>query len=211
MTRIWLVRHGEAHVNQARDDGMVHLVDEHGLTDTGISQAERLRERLTKDAGINPDVIIASTYARARQTAAIACSDLNMPIIDDDSVQEWRVGADANDLTLTEAMASWERVYSGLGHDDRLTPQTETHNEFVTRIDASLLRIAAEHEDHEVLVFTHGGVVGRSFTTFMGLPHSAALKAVQPRHTSLTEWHLVEVFGSPSWVLARYNDVTHLS
>lgn len=210
MTRIWLVRHGEAHVNRARDDGMVHLVDEHGLTTKGILQAERLRDRLTKDVDINPDVIIASGYARATQTAVIACANFESPIIEDTGVQEWRLGADAVGLTLDEALASWERVYSGIGHEDRLSPQTETHNEFVARVDAALLRIAKDHDGKEVLVFTHGGVVGRSFTTFMGLPHSSALRGIQARHTALTEWKLVEAFGSPSWVLGRYNDVTHL-
>jgi len=210
MTKIWLVRHGEAHVNQARDDGLVHVVDEHGLTDRGIEQAELLRERLTKDADVRPDIIISSTYARASQTAAIAASDLGSPIIEDDGVQEWRLGADAVGITLDEALATWERVYAGIGHDDRLSPQTETHNEFIARVDSALWAIAKEHEGKEIIVFTHGGVVGRSFTTFLGLPHFAALGGVRPRHTALTEWTLVKDFGQPAWVLARYNDATHL-
>jgi probable phosphoglycerate mutase len=210
MTRLWLVRHGEAHVNQFRDDGLVHVIDEHGLTDRGIKQAERLRDRLTKDADIQPDVIIASTYPRASQTAAIASANLGLAVVEDSEVQEWRLGADAIGVTLDEALASWQRVRAGSGHDDRISPQTETHNEFIARVDSALLRIAANYSGKEVLVFTHGGVVNRSFATFMDLPQTAPLVSVQPRHTSLTEWTLVEEFGSPIWVLARYNDTTHL-
>jgi probable phosphoglycerate mutase len=210
MTKIWLVRHGEAHVNQARDDGLMHLVDEHGLTDTGVAQAKRLGERLATDPEITPDVILSSTFARARETATIAAADLGVPIVDDDSLQEWRPGPDAHGLTLEDAMAAWGRVYAGLGHDDRLSPLTETHNEFVARADAALSRIAAEHQDQQVLVFTHGGLIGRSFVTFLGLPPATALAGVHPRHTSLTEWTRTDEFGGPIWQLARYNDATHL-
>jgi probable phosphoglycerate mutase len=210
MTRIWLVRHGEAHVNHARDDGMVHLVDEYGLTDKGIEQAKRLGDRLAIDADITPDVVVASTFPRAHQTAVIAAASFGKPIVANDSVQEWRLGSDAVDLTYDEALASWARICAGQGHDDRLSPETETHNEFVERVDTALLRIAETYHGKQVLVFTHGGVVGRSFVTFMGLPGSAALVSVRPRHTSLTEWALVEEFGAPRWMLARYNDVTHL-
>ena len=210
MTRLWLVRHGEAHVNQFRDDGLVHVIDEHGLTNRGVKQAERLRDRLTKDADINPDLIITSTYLRASQTADIASANLGLAVVEDSEVQEWRLGADAIGVTLDEALASWQRVRAGTGHDDRISPQTETHNEFIARVDAALLRIADNHAGKEILVFTHGGVVNRSFATFMDLPQAAPLVSVQPQHTSLTEWTLVEEFGSPIWVLARYNDTAHL-
>ncbi len=204
------MRHGEAHVNQSRDDGLLHVVDEHGLTDRGIQQAERLRDRLTKDTDINPDLIITSTYLRASQTAAIASADLGLPVVDDPEVQEWRLGADAVGVTLEQALASWQRVRAGADHDHRISPGTETHNEFVARVDSALLRITAKHHGEEILVFTHGGVVGRSFATFMGLPQTTPLVSVQPLHTSLTEWTLVEEFGSPVWVLSRYNDTAHL-
>jgi 2,3-bisphosphoglycerate-dependent phosphoglycerate mutase len=210
MTKIWLVRHGEAHVNRRRDDGLMHLIDEHGLTDTGVAQARRLRDRLTNDPEVTPDVILSSTFARARETAAIASADLGLPIIDDDTLQEWRPGADAAGLTLEQAMAAWGRVYAGLGHDDRLSPLTETHNEFVARADAALARIADEHAGQQVLIFTHGGVIGRSFVRFLGLPAATALAGVHPSHTSLTEWTRIDEFGAPVWQLSRYNDATHL-
>jgi probable phosphoglycerate mutase len=210
VTKIWLVRHGEAHVNHARPDGFMHLVDEHGLTDAGIAQAKRLGDRLATDPEIAPDTVLASTFTRAHQTAAIACADLGLPIVDDDSLQEWRPGSDAEGLTLDDAMAAWGRVYAGYDHDVRLSPLTETHNEFVSRVDAALSRIVAENHGRQVLVFTHGGVIARSFVTFLGLPASTALAGVHPRHSSLTEWSLIEEFGSPVWRLDRYNDATHL-
>jgi len=162
------------------------------------------------DAEISPDVVIASTYQRANQTAAIASEGLGLAIIDDQAMQEWRIGSDATDVTHEQALASWQRVCMGEGHDERLSPLTESHNEFIARIDAALLRIADEHAGKAVLVFTHGGVVSRSFVTFMGLPQMGPLVNVIPRHTALTEWIYSDAFGSPTWVLGRYNDATHL-
>lgn len=69
MTKLWLIRHGEAHINQPRGDGLVSWVDEYGLTTAGIEQAELLAGRLVADPEINPNVIVASSYPRARQTA----------------------------------------------------------------------------------------------------------------------------------------------
>ena len=204
------MRHGEAHVNSGRDDGLIHVVDEDGLTEMGIEQAARLRDRIAKQTDVRPDVVIASTFRRASQTAEIASESLRVPIVHNDAVQEWRIGPDAEGVTFDEAIAAWERVCRGEGHDERLTPLTETHNEFIARVDAELLRIASEYEGQEVLVFTHGGVITRSFQTFMGLSQATPLSGVHPRHTGLTEWTLVEQFGAPTWVLARYNDATHL-
>ncbi|MEO8329332.1 MAG: histidine phosphatase family protein [Candidatus Nanopelagicales bacterium] len=204
------MRHGEAHVNMSRNDGLVHVDDELGLTERGVEQAQRLRDRIAKDSEIRPDVIISSTFRRASQTASIASEHLTVPITSNDEIQEWRIGPDAADVTLETALASWQRICAGTGHDDRLSPLTESHNEFISRVDAELLRIADAHAGQDVLVFTHGGVVGRSFQTFLGLSQAAPLVGIHPKHAALTEWHLAEEFGTLTWVLGRYNDATHL-
>jgi probable phosphoglycerate mutase len=211
MTKLWLIRHGEAHINQPRGDGLVSWVDEYGLTTAGIEQAELLAGRLVADPEINPNVIVASSYPRARQTAEIAGVALGLAVHLEDDLQEWRPGPDTQGLTLVEALASWERVRAGEGHDDRLSPGTETHNEFIERVDTTLVRLAGQQVGHEVLVFTHGGVIGRSFTTLMGVPHASTLNGLYAKHTSLTEWSLAEDINPPRWLLGRYNDATHLA
>ena len=68
MTHLYLIRHGESVANvQPIVAGMRGDV---GLTERGVAQADRLRERLAQGE-IAADVLIASTLPRARQTAEI--------------------------------------------------------------------------------------------------------------------------------------------
>src|SRR5574340_79721 len=87
MTELYLIRHGDYQIGL--EDGK--YVDQ-GLTPLGVAQAERLRDRLAATGEIAPDVLIASTLPRARQTAQIISPALGLPIIFDDEVQEMRVG-----------------------------------------------------------------------------------------------------------------------
>ena len=210
MTRIWLIRHGEAHVNRISDDGLVPLVDEEGLTDDGVLQAELLRERIIRTGEIEPHVVISSTFPRARQTAQIVGGAWDVPIVDSDDVQEWRLGSDAIGLTIETALKSWDRIRSGEGHDERLSPLTETHNEFITRIDHALLHLPVAYPDRDVVVFTHGGVISRSLTTFLRLDPHAAINGIHADHTSITEWRQQPDSALAPWMLARYNDHAHL-
>lgn len=209
MTTLWLIRHGEAHVNHPDADGNYSLVDRHGLTERGVEQARRLGDRLVREE-VEPDVVISSSFPRAQQTAEIVCGALGVePVIDHD-VQEWRPGDGRDLLSSADALGTWQRILAGHDHDVRTTPTAETHNEFLSRADQALLRIADEHADRTVLVFTHGGVIDRSFVTFLGLPPRSSLVGLRSVHTSITEWWRTTELGERTWVLRRYNDATHL-
>jgi probable phosphoglycerate mutase len=209
VTTLWLIRHGEAHVNRPAADGSYSLFDEHGLTERGVEQARLLRDRLVREA-LSPDTVIASSFPRALQTAEIVCEALGVDPVVDHDVQEWRPGDDRETLPLADALASWQRIIDGHDHDLRVTPSAETHNEFLTRVDRALLRIADEQADRTCLVFTHGGVIDRSFVTFLGLPPRSSLISLRTTHTSITEWRRTQELDEPTWVLGRYNDASHL-
>ena len=68
-THLYLVRHGQAHVNVSQVMGGPR--GDTGLTALGIRQAQRLRDRLQNDREIHADVLLASTLPRARETAEI--------------------------------------------------------------------------------------------------------------------------------------------
>jgi probable phosphoglycerate mutase len=209
MTTIWLIRHGEAHVNQPNPDGTFSLIDRHGLTESGVQQAELLRDRLVREE-VRPDAVVTSSFPRAQQTASIVCEGLGVEPQIDHEIQEWRPGDEAEVIPMGEALGSWNRILAGHDHDVRVTPGAESHNEFLSRVDRALTQIAVDHADHTVLVFTHGGVIGRSFVTFLDLPPQRALLGIRGRHTSITEWHRTVELGQPTWQLSRYNDVAHL-
>ncbi len=96
-TNLYLIRHGEAVVNVKPIVG--DMRGDTGLTPLGVTQAERLRDRLAATGEISADVLIASTMPRARQTAEIIAPALGLPILWDDDVQEMRSG-EADGMTL---------------------------------------------------------------------------------------------------------------
>ncbi|SDS42124.1 phosphohistidine phosphatase, SixA [Halopseudomonas litoralis] len=65
--RIWILRHGQAEPTATRDA-------ERALTDVGRAEAIRMAEQL---AGHSLDVILASPYRRAQQTAELIRRELN--------------------------------------------------------------------------------------------------------------------------------------
>ncbi len=104
VTNLYLIRHGEALVN------VNHIVGgmrgDTGLTQLGVLQAERLRDRLAATREIPADVLIASTYRRAQQTAEIVAPALGLPVTLDDEVQELRPG-EADGMPVGEAMVRY--------------------------------------------------------------------------------------------------------
>ena len=210
MTRIWLIRHGEAHVNHIPADGLLRVVDEEGLTPTGAQQAEMLQERISRTGEIHPDVVVTSTFMRAHQTAQIVSKAWGVPMVESDDVQEWRLGSDAVGLTVDQALLSWDRIRMGEGHDERLSPLTETHNEFISRVDDTLHQLPSHYPEQNVVVFTHGGVIARSLTTYLGLRPEASINGIHAAHTSITEWRQQPESTLAPWMLVRYNDHSHL-
>ena len=84
MTQLYLIRHGEAlSAIQGR-------VGDAGLSPLGVAQARRLRDRLAATREIAADVLIASTYLRAQQTAQIIAPALGLPLLFDETLQELR-------------------------------------------------------------------------------------------------------------------------
>ena len=85
LTHLYLIRHGDFTID-LKDGKHLDL----GLMPLGVSQAERLRDRLATTGEISADVLIASTLPRARQTAEILAPALGLRVVLDEAVEEWR-------------------------------------------------------------------------------------------------------------------------
>ncbi len=217
MTRLYLIRHGQAVCNVPPYGKVAGPLGDEGLTERGRLQAERLRDRLAATGEIAADVLIASPLARARQTAEIIAPALALPIIFDDDVQEMRVG-EFDGLP-------WEEVKDRVP-DFRQNPFQpfgpggENWGQFVLRVGTALHRITTEHAGKTIVVVCHGGVVDGSLLYFFGLPTLAPLPTagLYTRNTSLTLWERQDGTNSangtnsdapPRWHLKLYNDDLH--
>lgn len=207
LTRIVLVRHGEAVVNVTRVVGGPR--GDTGLTALGVTQAQRLRERLVRAREFEVDAALASTLSRARQTAEIALAARAGELRHDAALEEIRVGV-ADGMTFADAVQRWGMPDLHGDPDRAFCPGAESFNEFQRRVRGALSRIAREYAGRTVMVFTHGGVVDLSFAAFFDLPEARAGSVeFSTRHTSLTVWVRREPDGR--WRLERYNDAAHLT
>lgn len=222
-THLYLIRHGEAYSNVERDgNGTVPgLRGDKGLTPRGRVQAERLRERLARTGEIRADVLLASTFARAWQTAETIAPALGLPIIPDDDLQEMRAG-EVDGMTERELLKRYtipdyrETPYA------RLAPGAENWGEFMLRVGTMFDRVTREHAGKTIVLVTHGGVVDASIIIFFQLQ---TLKvppfALYTHNTSITEWELEHSGGfhargetrhesDARWRLIHYNDDHHI-
>lgn len=207
-TNLYLIRHGEAVVNVMPIVGGMR--GDTGLTEQGVRQAERLRDRLAASREIQADVLIASTLPRARQTAEIIAPALGLSPVLDDAFQEMRVG-EADGMPNREAWAKY-----GLPNIDKdafhhISPGGENWAQFMLRVGTALSRITREHQGKTIVIVCHGGVIDGSFIFFFGMnifapPHVG----LYTYNTSITHWQHYLHDDSPRWRLRSYNDTFHL-
>ncbi|HEX8228127.1 MAG TPA: histidine phosphatase family protein [Chloroflexia bacterium] len=208
LTNLYLIRHGEsvlAHSYHIRD-----IMTEDQLTPEGIGQAERLRDRLAATGEIRADVLLASTFPRAMQTAEIIAPALGLPVVPDDDLQEMRPGDNGG--------MYWDEYVEQRGRPDhirepfhRMTPTAENWGQFMLRVATTLHRIAHEHEGKTVVLVCHGGVVDGSLIGLLGLgTFYRPAFTLDTDNTAITHWQHFEQDGVPRWQLVKYNDALHL-
>jgi probable phosphoglycerate mutase len=205
MTDLYLVRHGEAL------GAILDIIGDTELSPLGIVQVERLRDRLAATGEIDADVLISSTFKRARQTAEIIAPALELPIIFDEEVQELRDGM-GDGMHLDEYRAKFGEVNLRETPFRQVAPGGENWGQFVLRVSTALDRIVREHEGKTIVIVCHGGVVGVSFLYFMGMGSLFYPQGgFDTDNTSITHWAKRSVNGRPArWRLKCYNDDMHL-
>lgn len=208
-TNLYLIRHGEAVSNVEPIVGGMR--GDSGLTPLGMSQAERLRDRLAATREIAADVLIASTLPRARQTAEIIAPALGLPIVWDNDVQEMRPG-DADGMNVDEYRATFGEPDFARDPFRPLAPGGEGWSQFMLRVGAALHRITTDHAGKTIVIVCHGGIVDGSFVYFFGLSSLARPPVAFLTHnTAITHWARPTRNGAPRrWRLVAYNDDSHL-
>ena len=203
-TRLILIRHGESQVTVNRVLGGPRTCS--GLSELGVQQTERLRDRLVRTGEVEATAFYSSAYPRARQTAEIIAPAWDLRLQIEPSFGEHDPGPDCDGMTFQEfidkfGMPDWESNPHNV-----MFPGGETMAEFHFRVGAALAAVLERHHGGVVVIVCHGGVVDAVFRQLLRLPSSGGFD-LHTLNTSLTEF----VHSRPRrWRLARYDDAAHL-
>jgi 2,3-bisphosphoglycerate-dependent phosphoglycerate mutase len=209
LTRVVLVRHGESNTTVARIVGGPRTCS--GLSPLGRQQAQALCDRWQSYREVPADVLIASHYPRARETASLVAPSLGelVPIIDA-GWGEHDPGPLCDGLTYRSYAERYPDVQAAwLSHDPTAEtfPGGETVAVFHERVVDALGRLLADHAGKTVVVACHGGVVDAVLRHTLGLASMGGFE-IHTLNTSITELLHVE---PQTWRLVRYNDAAHLA
>lgn len=201
-----LIRHGESNVTVNRVIGGFRSCD--GLSDLGRRQAEALRDRLATTHEFAADMLVASNFQRAIETAEVIAPAIGgLPVEIDAGFGEHDPGVDIDGMTFDAYVAKFGTPdWSGDPHHD-VFPGGETTAEFHLRAGAAISRLVRANAGRMIVAACHGGVVDAAFRHLLRLPSTGAFE-LQTANTAITEFQLTP---SDKWRLIRYNDAAHLA
>lgn len=204
ITRLILVRHGDAHAGFHGPIGGPKGCS--GLTDLGRRQAERLRIRLAEDGEPRPDVLVTSEIPRAIETAHIIAPALGFDEVPQDcDLCEVHTG-EADGLDWKEYADVYGTIDMAAEPDRAFAPGGDSFNSFRERVGRVIRRLVDDHPGQEIMAVCHAGVIGATLNILF--ESSDEPVRLTPTHTSLTEWtHDASV---DRWSLRAYNDAAHL-
>jgi broad specificity phosphatase PhoE len=151
MGKLIMVRHGESEGNAIR---RFTTSGEAKITDLGRRQAHEAALKIKNK--FKPALVIASTFARARETGRIIAEELGIPIEYEAEFREMSLG----DL----AGQPYDSVASDPTYDPKRSwlwrpPNGESHEDVLRRVAPVLDRVAKKHSDAEIVIVSHGGVM----------------------------------------------------
>jgi len=199
MSRLLLVRHGRTKLHQAdRFWGSTDIA----LSDIGIWQAEKLRDRL---AGEKINAVYSSNLSRAHATAEIIASRHQLNITACDELNECNFGY-IEGLTfgeiqrlhpeLAEELLNWKTV---------AFPGGESLTDLDKRVGSFLDQLNKHKEKETVLVVAHGGPLQIMICHLLGI----AVKHWRQIRLYLASLSIVETYPQGA-ILSLLNDVSHL-
>ena len=151
MGKLIMVRHGESEGNAIRR-----------FTTSGDAKITELGRRQAHEAALRiklkfqPTLVIASTFARARETGRIIAVELGIPIQYEAEFREQSLG----DL----AGQPYESIANEPTFDPRRpwvwrAPGGESHEDVLRRVAPVLDRVAGQFPNEEIVIVSHGGVM----------------------------------------------------
>lgn len=151
MGRLIMVRHGESEGNAIR---RFTTSGEAKITDLGRRQAHEAAVKIKLK--YKPTLVIASTFARARETGLIIATELAIPIEYEHEFREMSLGDLAG------------QPYESIANDPTFDPKRswmwrppggESHEDVLKRVAPKLDSVIHKYPEDEIVVVSHGGVM----------------------------------------------------
>ncbi|GAA4478040.1 alpha-ribazole phosphatase [Enteractinococcus fodinae] len=203
VTNVYLVRHGQQ-VRGGHDSPESLGYDAH-LSDTGRRQAQAVGRALE---GAELDVVYSSDLVRAHDTGkAIAASHGHEVCVDprlkeigvfrdvpEDQSYEQAVGAEKAQEATTRMMETlkWDSIALGEGSA-----------EFRRRVHGAIWEIVRRHQNQNIAIACHGGVINAFISEEYGLERDFLFR---PAHAGITRMRFTEDRA----VMLTGNEITHL-
>jgi len=200
LPRLLMVRHGETELNSAlRYWGKSDVK----LSALGLSQAERLRDRLAFE---KIDAIYSSSMVRARVTAEIIASGHRLSITECPELCEVDFGK-LEGLTFEEIKTQFPAVAKlWIERSPELEyPGGESRSRFYDRVCSFTSRLAKHRPEETLLIVAHSGVLRTIICRLLGIE----LDFRWQLRLDLASLSTVEIHPNMS-VLTLLNDVSHL-
>jgi len=211
-SRLTLIRHGESNVTVNRVIG--GRITCSGLSELGRRQSEAFVERISATHELAPDVLLASDFPRAIETAEIIRRSLG-PAVAEVPIEEWRdfgehdPGPEIDGMTFSAYVEKYGSPDWTGDPDSIIFPGGETLREFHTRVESGLAEIRRRFAGKHVAVACHGGVIDAVTRSFCGLGITGG-PDFRAKNTSITEF-VAPTSAGWGWRVARFNDAAHLA
>ena len=165
MTTIYLIRHAEAEGNLYR---RIHGWYDSLITDNGFRQIEALKERFRD---VRVDAVWSSDLYRTKTTARAIYLPKNLPLNTDPGLREIRMG-EWEDKTWGEVrhfqLQELERF--NVTSPDWKVEQSESFVHLSERMETTVRRLAVQHPDQTIALFSHGMAIRQLLGRIKGIP-----------------------------------------
>ena len=205
--KVYFIRHGESVLNKKR----IHQYPDTPLSEEGREQAIRLAERFSD---IDFDLLVTSTFKRAKETAEIVNTKHNKEILESPLFVETIRPSEilGKKYEAPDARVIYDEVLANRLDPDWRYSDEETFNDLVER-GKKALQFLVDHEAERIVVVTHGDILkfilsimqhgdDLSLELFHRFRHFAPTK-----NTGVTVCHYDDEHG---WYLISWNDHSHL-
>ena len=199
-THLILIRHGQI---QANVDKRWHGWTDSALTDIGLSQAERVAERIHRE---HPDVsaIYASPLQRTFNTAQKIAEILQLEVIPEPGIKEYGIGVWEGE-TFSDLHKKFN-FFSQVDADPDYAPEDgESIAQVGDRVSTALQSFLSRHPNEKVVAVSHGAALALGLAGLFDQDWYAWDK-YHFLNTSVTE-----VTIGPDPKLLRFNCVEHLA